>query len=116
MLQNAYLVAKIGADTAENEQHSAEILPTAAPPSAPPRPRQRGPAPLVAVGGPRLGPVHGREQIGSCVEVEMLGGPWNDLLGDARPIYEGTDVEAWVSAGCPHHTTPDMAIDWLSEP
>ena len=27
MLQNAYLVAKIGADTAENEQHSAEILP-----------------------------------------------------------------------------------------
>ena len=28
MLQNAYLVAKIGADTAENEQHFAEILPT----------------------------------------------------------------------------------------
>ena len=28
MLQNAYLVAKIGADTAENEQPSAEILPT----------------------------------------------------------------------------------------
>ena len=26
MLQNAYLVAKIGADTAENEQHFAEIL------------------------------------------------------------------------------------------
>ena len=49
MLQNAYLVAKIGADTAENEQHFAEILPktgsarqatevakaTAADPSAP---------------------------------------------------------------------------------
>ena len=30
MLQNAYFVAKIGADTAENEQHSAEILPTCA--------------------------------------------------------------------------------------
>ena len=28
MLKNAYLVAKIGADTAENEQHFAEILPT----------------------------------------------------------------------------------------
>ena len=28
MLQNAYFVAKIGADTAENDQHSAEILPT----------------------------------------------------------------------------------------
>ena len=26
MLQNAYFLAKIGADTAENEQHSAEIL------------------------------------------------------------------------------------------
>ena len=27
MLQNAYFLAKIGADTAENEQHVAEILP-----------------------------------------------------------------------------------------
>ena len=27
MLQNAYFVAKIGADTAEKEQHFAEILP-----------------------------------------------------------------------------------------
>ena len=28
MQQNAYLLAKIGADTAENEQHFAEIWPT----------------------------------------------------------------------------------------
>ena len=28
MLQNAYFLAKIGTDTAENEQHFAEILPT----------------------------------------------------------------------------------------
>ena len=28
MLSNAYFVAKIGADTAENEQRFAEILPT----------------------------------------------------------------------------------------
>ena len=28
MLQNAYFLAKIGANTAENEQHFAEILPT----------------------------------------------------------------------------------------
>ena len=28
MLSNAYLLAKIGADTAENEQRFAEILPT----------------------------------------------------------------------------------------
>ena len=27
MLQNAYFLAKIGADTAENEQHFSEILP-----------------------------------------------------------------------------------------
>ena len=27
MLQNAYFLAKIGADTAENELHFAEILP-----------------------------------------------------------------------------------------
>ena len=27
MLKNAYLLAKIGADTAENEQHFAEFLP-----------------------------------------------------------------------------------------
>ena len=27
MLQTAYFLAKIGADTAENEQHFAEILP-----------------------------------------------------------------------------------------
>ena len=27
MLQNAYFLAKIGADTPENEQHFAEILP-----------------------------------------------------------------------------------------
>ena len=27
MLQNAYFLAKFGADTAENEQHLAEILP-----------------------------------------------------------------------------------------
>ena len=28
MLQNAYFLAKIGADIAENEQHFAEFLPT----------------------------------------------------------------------------------------
>ena len=27
-MKNAYLLAKIGADTAENEQHCAEILPS----------------------------------------------------------------------------------------
>ena len=37
MLQNAYFLAKIGAVTAENEQHFAEILPkTGTAPSPPP--------------------------------------------------------------------------------
>ena len=45
MLQNAYLVAKIGADTAENEQHFAEILPIGR---------------RVAVSGPDLRPAGGR--------------------------------------------------------
>ena len=47
MLQNAYLLAKIGADTAENEQHFAEILPIGrrvhADPSSGPASRGRGP-------------------------------------------------------------------------
>ena len=50
------------------------------------------------------------------IEVEMLGGPWNDLIGDSRPIFEGEGVLEWITRGCPNHTTPDMAIDWLSTP
>ena len=44
MLQNAYFLAKIGADTAENEQHVAEILPkTSNYPTGPPgRPGSHG--------------------------------------------------------------------------
>ena len=67
MLQNAYLLAKIGADTAENEQHFAENLPKAdnypTGPTAPsPRrraPRARGLQPLLNV-GPRGGCVSGQ--------------------------------------------------------
>ena len=62
MLQNAYFLAKIGADTAENEQHFAEILPigrrvTTA--SASGERRQRAPLPRPprrrSAGGPTLG-------------------------------------------------------------
>ena len=59
---------------------------------------------------------YSEEKIQANVEVEMMGGPWNDLLEDERPMYEGVDVSGWISAGCPHHTTPDMAIDWLTIP
>ena len=48
MLKNAYLVAKIGADTAENEQQFAEILPIGrrAPVGAAPAARGCGGPPL----------------------------------------------------------------------
>ena len=44
MLKNAYLVAKIGADTAEDEQNFAEILPKIGnyPPGPLPSPPRRG--------------------------------------------------------------------------
>ena len=73
MLQNAYFVAKIGADTAENEQHFAEILPigrrVADRPTSPP-----GAAPRAAVGVPvawREGPAEyslgkTRSQMSAC--------------------------------------------------
>ena len=55
MLQNAYLVAKIGADTAENEQHFAEILPIGR------RVADRCPGDRAGPGGPRrAGPQHAR--------------------------------------------------------
>ena len=57
------------------------------------------------------------EKIQANVEVEMLGGPWNELIGDTRPIFEGIKgAQAWIESGCPTHTTPNSAIDWLSEP
>ena len=50
MLQNAYFLAKIGADTAENEQHFAEFLPkignyTTGPQGLDDRPRKVAPSP-----------------------------------------------------------------------
>ena len=57
MLQNAYFLAKIGADTAENEQHFAEILP------------KTGNYPTGAVqrGGRRVGPGHAPDALrGAC--------------------------------------------------
>ena len=60
MLQNAYFLAKIGADTAENEQHSAEIcqelaaralFPAAGARGRPELLRARGAAPRVQTAG-----------------------------------------------------------------
>ena len=55
MLQNAYFLAKIGADTAENEQHFAEILPkTGNYPTGPPG-RRRMERPSLTGHAERLG-------------------------------------------------------------
>jgi adenylate kinase len=56
------------------------------------------------------------QKVQANVEVEMMGGPWNELIGDSRPIFEGEGVREWIESGCPPHTTPDSAIDWLSQP
>ena len=58
MLTNAYLLAKIGADTAENEQHFAEILPKTG--RAGPRRRSVDPEPIRADGQAVPAPVHRR--------------------------------------------------------
>ena len=50
MLKNAYFLAKIGVDTAENEQHVAELLPKIEAPE--PGEAPRGP-PAVGVQRPR---------------------------------------------------------------
>ena len=57
---------------------------------------------------------YSEEKVTANVEVEMLGGPWPDLVGDTRPIIEGTDnIKSWIEAGCHAVTTPESAIDWL---
>ncbi len=61
------------------------------------------------------------EKIQANVEIELLGGPWNDLIADQRPILEidcslespQAIVTQWISDGCPHSTTANDAIDWL---
>jgi len=59
---------------------------------------------------------YSKEKIQANVEVEMLGGPWIDLIGDSRPIFEGRNgVLEWIEAGCPIHSTPENAIDWLDQ-
>ena len=60
MLQNAYFLAKIGADTAENEQHFAEILPNignypTGPPGGRAAPRRGRAAVRAALQGPPRG-------------------------------------------------------------
>ena len=56
------------------------------------------------------------EKVQANDEVEMKGGPWNELIRDTRSIFEGEGVREWIESGCPPHTTPDSAIDWLSQP
>ena len=75
MLQNAYFLAKIGADTAENEQHFAEILPIGLPAA------RRAPR-------PRRAPAAG--SFGSAVPVHVEIG--HELLGVAGQGAPGGEV------------------------
>ncbi len=57
------------------------------------------------------------KKVEANVEVELMGGPWSELLEDSRPIFEGSQgVESWIKAGCPTHSTPDSATDWINQP
>ena len=71
MLQNAYFLAKIGADTAENEQHFAKILPkTGNYPTGPP--------------GRRSGPLN------RCSDVGSIGGEAAKEKSDAARRRPGS--------------------------
>ena len=79
MLQNAYFLAKIGADTAENEQHFAVILPKignspTGPPGCPlPLRRQAGVALRERADG------GGRHGVGDALGGRAAGAPWHGL-------------------------------------
>ena len=65
MLQNAYFLAKIGADTAENDRNFAEILPKIGNyPTGPAPDHAPGPAPPEAL-------LPGAARLRSCLETKM---------------------------------------------
>ena len=77
MLKNAYFLAKIGADTAENEQHYAEILPIGR--RVADRPGRRCP-------GPGPGPAPGRVRA-AAERLEAPRGPRVRGPAPHRPTY-----------------------------
>ena len=64
---------------------------------------------------------YSQNKVRANVEYEMLGGPWQDLLEDERPIIEldnssfAANLVSWLNEDCPNRSTPDSAIDWLSQ-
>ena len=78
MLQNAYLLAKIGADTAENEQHFAEILPKTGnyptgPTSMTAHPDARGGLRRAGAGRGPLQALHGLREEGRVSKISKIG-------------------------------------------
>lgn len=50
------------------------------------------------------------------VEIEMMGGPWPDILDDKRPKIESdSGIKEWIESGCPDVTSPFDAVDWISK-
>ena len=78
MLQNAYFLAKFGADTAENEQHFAEILTIGHRVAD-----RRGPQGRRRCGWLRCGSGHGTS-VGQRCETKLPGCGWNLKVWRAR--------------------------------
>ena len=84
MLQNAYFLAKIGADTAENEQHFAGILPKTG----------NYPTTLRSAGGPGRTANPTRSGRRRAVALSGPGSP-PPMLGLVSKISKNSKIENW---------------------
>ena len=91
MLKNAYLLAKIGADTAENEQHFAKILPKTGNYPTGSYPLLLGPGERFALHGfGRRDPLDGRPSWRQNTWIASLGIPdskWGGGDSDNQPAF-----------------------------
>ena len=87
MLKNAYLLAKIGADTAENERISAENLPKIGNYPTGPRLRSRT-AENPARSRPRRPPAGGRRTRARSVPAYLRGLTWSPVSTRAYMILQ----------------------------
>ena len=85
MLQNAYFLAKFGADTAENEQHLAESLPIGA--CAGERPRPRVTSAAFFTGLPAFGTLRKEKKS------KKKSWPGTDFLDAARSVQKSASPD-----------------------
>ena len=99
MLQNAYFIAKIGADTAENEQHFAEFMPKTGDPP-PPKTGAARPAGCTAgcaarASSDQRGRLHGRHERGS--RLLLLGSGSHGEMRGSLPRGVDKSQSLWGS-------------------